>query len=202
MRIVQFVLGLVGIALVVIFQLFGSQLLWAGELSPKAKKVEDACRAVLEQNFHAVTAEDWKALQATLSKQVGTREQVAELKEEAEKMFGDTDVYIRLSDFQLTGIQMPMAEGSVLQMTLPASEKDREPVLHKRLGVNFRHYSALLPEYELVTYKQLFRYENGKWKVHQISSEPAPAETNILQKTEASSDCPNGQCAMPFVNVR
>ena len=201
MKIVQLVLGLVGIALLVFFQLFGAKVL-AADLSPKAQKVENACRMVLEQNFNAVTGENWKQLQSTLSKQVGTREQVAELKEEAEKMFGDTDVYIRLTDFRLTGIQMPMAEGVVLQMTLPANEKDREPVLHQRLGVNFRHYSALLPEYELVTYKQLFRYENGKWKVHQISSEPEPAETNTLQKTEAPRDCPNGQCAMPFVNVR
>jgi hypothetical protein len=196
MKVVQFVLGLV-----MFFQFYGPQLLWAGELPPKAQKVEDACRMVLEQNFNAVTSENWKQLQSTLSKQVGTPEQVQELKEEAEKMFADTDVYIRLSDFRLTGIQMPMAEGVVLQMTLPADEKDREPVLHQRLGVNFRHYSALLPEYEMVAYRQMFRYEGGKWKVHQISSEPEPAEMTTFPARAAQPDCANGQCA-PFIKVR
>jgi len=73
MRIVQFVLGLVGIALIVFFSLFGQKLMAAD----KVQRVEEECRAVLEQNFGAVVNENWEQLQATLSKAVGTPEQVA-----------------------------------------------------------------------------------------------------------------------------
>jgi hypothetical protein len=170
-------------------------------------KIEEKCQAVLEQNFQAVVGEDWKALQKSMSVQTGTPAQIAEFKDECDKMWHETDVYMRLVDFKILRVQLPMAEGLVLQMTLPASEKDREPVLHQRLGVNFRHYSALLPEYEMVVYKQLFRYEGGKWKVHQVSSVPVAADSNSFQQAGKQqpaaqrNNCPNGNCQFPRVKV-
>jgi hypothetical protein len=145
------------------------------------ERAEQDCRAVLEQNFHAITAESWKSFSKTLSQSVGTRAELQELKAEAEKMFSDTDVYMRLVDFKLIDLRPPMAEALVLQLTLPADEKDREPVRHQRLGVNFKHHSALLPEFELVKYRQRFRYENGEWKVHKIVSRPIPASTKTIE---------------------
>lgn len=197
MKVVQFVLGMIGIALIVFFSLFGQTLLAADP----AQRVERECRAVLEQNFAACGAEDLKALRRTTSKYAGTPEQVQEFCEEAEKMFAETDVYMRLVDFQILRVQMPMAEAMVLQLTLPADEKDREPVLHARLGLNFRHHSALLPEYELVTYKQLFRYEGGKWKVHFVASVPRAAESNKLPEQTRQTSCPNGNCQFPRVKT-
>jgi hypothetical protein len=144
-------------------------------------RAEEECRAVLEQNFHAITSESWKSFQKTLSQSAGTRAELQELKAEAEKMFSDTDVYMRLVDFKLIDLRPPMAEALVLQLTLPADEKDREPVRHQRLGVNFKHHSALLPEFELVKYRQRFWYENGEWKVHQIVSRPLPASTKTIE---------------------
>lgn len=166
-------------------------------------KVEEKCREVLEQNFQAVVSEDWKALQKTCSVQSGTPAQVAEFKVECDKMWAETDVYMRLVDFKILRVQMPMAEGLVLQMTLPADEADREPVLHQRLGVNFRHYSALLPEYEMVVYKQLFRYEGGKWKVHQVNSVPVAADSDSFQQQSEApqNNCPNGNCQFPRIKV-
>jgi len=193
MKVVQFVLGLVGITLIVLFQLFGAKLLAADP----AQKLELQCRSVLEQNFAAVVAEDLKALRRTSAKDAGTKQQQDEFCEEAKQMFESTDVYMRLVDFRILRVQMPMAEAMVLQLTLPADEADREPVLHQRLGVNFKHHSALLPEYELVTYKQLFKYENGKWKVHLVSSVPVAAEANKLPE---QADCPNGNCQFPRVS--
>jgi len=194
MKVVQLVIGLMGIALIVFFQLFGQTVLAA----PPAQKIEQQCRAILEQNFAAVAAEDLKALRRTSAKDAGTKQQQDEFCKEAEQMFESTDVYMRLVDFQMLRVQMPMAEAMVLQLTLPANESDREPVLHQRLGLNFRHHSALLPEYELVTYKQLFKYENGKWKVHLVSSVPVAAEANKLPE---QADCPNGNCQFPRVST-
>lgn len=194
MKVVQFVLGLVGIALLVFFQLFGAKLFAADP----AQKLELQCRSVLEQNFAAVVAEDLKALRRTSAKDAGTKQQQDEFCEEAKQMFESTDVYMRLVDFQILRVQMPMAEALVMQLTLPADEADREPVLHQRLSVNFKHHSALLPEYELVTYKQLFKYENGKWKVHLVSSVPVAAEANKLPEP---TDCPNGNCSFPRVKT-
>lgn len=196
MKIVQFVLGLMGIALIVFFSLFGQKLMAADP----AQKIETQCRAILEQNFAAVAAEDLKALRRTSAKDAGTREQQNDFCEEAKQMFEDTDVYMRLVDFRLLRVQMPMAEAMVLQLTLPADEADRAPVLHQKLGLNFRHHSALLPEYELVTYKQLFKYENGKWKVHLVSSVPVAADANKLPE-QSQPNCPNGNCQFPRVST-
>lgn len=196
MKIVQLALGMIGIALIVFFTLFGQTLLAADP----AQKIETQCRSILEQNFAAVAAEDLKALRRTSAKDAGTKQQQDEFCEEAKQMFADTDVYMRLVDFQILRVQMPMAEAMVLQLTLPADEKDREPVLHQKLGLNFRHHSALLPEYELVSYKQLFKYEGGKWKVHLVSSVPVAAEANKLPE-QAQPNCPNGNCSFPRVKT-
>jgi len=164
-------------ALIAILMLFSPMAL----ADDPVERAEEECRAVLEQNFHAITAESWKSFQKTLSQTVGTRAELQELKAEAQKMFSDTDVYMRLVDFKLIDLRPPMAEALVLQLTLPADEKDREPVRHQRLGVNFKHHSALLPEFELVKYRQRFRHENGEWKVHQIVSRPLPASTKTIE---------------------
>jgi hypothetical protein len=201
MKVVQFVLGMVGIALIVFFSLFGQKLLAAD----KVQRVEEECRAVLEQNFGATTNEDWEALKDTLSKDVGSAEQVAEFQEEAEKMFEDTDVYLRLVDFKIISLRGSMAEAMVIQMTLPKDEADREPVRHARLGVNFKHHSALLPEFEVVKYRQRFRYENGKWKVHIIVGKPIPTDQkelpDSLPRPAEKNDCPNGNCQWPRVKA-
>jgi hypothetical protein len=176
MKPVQFV-ARAGTAVISFVMLFSHMVL----ADDPVGRAEAECRAVLEQNFHAITAESWKSFQKTLSQTVGTRAELQELKAEAEKMFSDTDVYMRLVDFKLIDLRPPMAEALVLQLTLPADEKDREPVRHQRLGVNFKHHSALLPEFELVKYRQRFRYENGEWKVHQIVSRPIPASTKTIE---------------------
>jgi len=144
----------------------------AGPNGPAAKQAARKMREVLEQNFQAVNEEDLKKLLSTMSQNVGTPEQISEFKEQAESMFRETDVYMRLVDFQLTAFQPPMAEALVKQMTLPANEKDSPPATPGKL--HFRNHSALLPDSQLVEYRQLFRLEGGKWKVHQIISAPTP----------------------------
>jgi len=203
MKIVQCVLGLIGIALIVFFQLFGAKLLAADVV----EQVEDECRMVLEKNFNGVNTEDLKMIVSTFSKEASSGQYIRDFTEEATKMFEETDVYIRLVDFKLYELRPPFATAMVIQMTLPADEKDREPVRHQRLGLNYRHHSALLPEFEMVVYSQIFRYENGKWKVHAGAGVPLPTDQKELPASlprpvaADAAKCANGNCQFPRVKT-
>lgn len=185
--------------------------------SPVAQKAAEEMRAVLDANFQAISAENMDALMATTSRYSGTPAEVAEFKQEAQQMFKDTDVYLRLTNFQLVKFQPPRAYAIVQQLTLPADESDHTPRQGK---LNFRHHSALLPEYQLVEYKQRFNFEDGKWKVHRVVTPPVPSGTwsskfsaggesaSVQKQTGGESaslqkqNCPDGKCNAPFVRVR
>lgn len=145
--------------------------------SPRAQQEAEEMRAVLEQNFQAINDENLPQLLATTSRFTGTQEQMAEFAAEAKQMFKDTDVYMRLVEFKLTKFKPPRAYAMVTQLTLPAEEKGTEAERGgRKLGTtDFRSKSALLPEFELCTYKQRFNFENGQWKVHRVVSEPVKA---------------------------
>jgi hypothetical protein len=145
--------------------------------SPLAQQEAEKMRAVLEANFQAINEENLPALLQTCSRVSGTPEQMAEFASQAKEMFEDTDVYMRLVDFKLTKFQPPRAYATVIQLTLPADQKDAaDPEPGGQMGkLEFRHKSALLPEYELSTYKQRFSFENGQWKVHRVVSHVYPA---------------------------
>jgi len=146
--------------------------------SPVAQREAKKMRAVLEENFQACNEENLKKLLGTTSRFTGTSEQMAEFSAEAKQMFEDTDVYMRLVDFQLTDFSPPIAYATVIQLTLPADEKGSdEDLANRKLGTtHFRSNSALLPEYELCSYRQRFNFEGGKWKVHKVVSRPVKAE--------------------------
>lgn len=146
--------------------------------SPLAQREAKKMRAVLEVNFQACNEENVKKLLGTTSRFTGTREQMAEFAAEAKQMFEDTDVYMRLVDFELTEFSPPIAYATVIQLTLPADEKGSdEDLANRTLGTtHFRSNSALLPEYELCSYRQRFNFEGGKWKVHKVVSRPVKAE--------------------------
>lgn len=145
--------------------------------SPLAQQEAEKMRAVLEENFQAINEENLPKLLATTSRFTGTQKQMAEFAAEAKKLFSDTDVYMRLVEFKLTKFKPPRAYAMVTQLTLPAEEKGTEAERGgRKLGTtDFRSKSALLPEYELCTYKQRFNFESGKWKVHRVVSEPVKA---------------------------
>lgn len=146
--------------------------------SPIAQREAQKMRKVLEENFQAVNEEKLKKLIGTTSRFTGTPQEMAEFAAEAEQMFKDTDVYMRLVDLTLTDFSPPFADAQVTQLTLPAEDKDTQDARPgKAMGrLEFRDKSALLPEYELCTYKQRFHFENGKWKVHRVLSQPVKAE--------------------------
>jgi hypothetical protein len=146
--------------------------------SPVAQREAKKMRAVLEENFQACNEENLKKLLGTTSRFTGTPQQMAEFAAEAKQMFEDTDVYMRLVDFQLTDFSPPIAYATVIQLTLPAEEKrSDEDIANRKLGTtHFRSNSALLPEYELCSYRQRFNFEGGKWKVHKVVSRPVKAE--------------------------
>lgn len=146
--------------------------------SPVAQRQAKKMRAVLEENFQACNEENLKKLLGTTSRFTGTPEQMAEFAAEAKQMFEDTDVYMRLVDFELTDFSPPIAYATVIQLTLPADKKGSdEDLANRKLGTtHFRSNSALLPEYELCSYRQRFNFEGGKWKVHKVVSRPVKAE--------------------------
>jgi len=147
--------------------------------SPVAKREAQKMRAVLEENFQAINEENLKKLLGTTSRFTGTPQQMAEFADEAKQMFSDTDVYMRLVDFTLTDFSPPIAYATVIQLTLPAKEQasDDADLANRKLGTtHFRSNSALLPEYELCSYRQRFNFEGGKWKVHRVVSQPVKAE--------------------------
>lgn len=140
---------------------------------PASKAVEkegEHIRAVLQANFQACNEENLEALMATCSREPPGTEEFAE---EAKKLFKDTDVYLRLADFELLELRPPFASARVIQITLPANEKDRQTGDARQ--VFFRGNSALLPQWETCEYTQTFKKEGGKWKLYAITTKPTPA---------------------------
>jgi len=135
-----------------------------------------ACR--IPNYGHPRNGENLKKLLKKTSRYTGTPQQMAEFAAEAKQMFSDTDVYMRLVDFTLTDFSPPIAYATVIQLTLPANEQASDDALaNRKLGTtHFRSNSALLPEYELCSYRQRFNFEGGKSKVHRVVSRPVKAE--------------------------
>lgn len=148
-----------------------SSVCWATppQVSRAQKQSEHQIRAVLEANFQACNQENLRALMATCSREMPGSQQFAH---EARVLFAETDVYLRLADFSLMWLKPPLACARVVQITLPADEKDR--TAGDPCRVFYRGNSALLPQWECVEYTQTFKKENGRWKVLAITSTPAP----------------------------
>jgi hypothetical protein len=140
---------------------------------PAAKTMEkeaDQIRAALQANFQACNEENLDALMATCSREPpGT----AEFADQARQLFEQTDVYLRVADFELLELKPPYASARVIQITLPKDEKDRTSGDARQ--VFFRGNSALLPQWECVEYTQTFKKEQGKWKLYAITTKPKPA---------------------------
>ena len=122
-----------------------------------------AIREVMEQNFRAHTAEDLKALMDTMTSNCPDRENFMK---ECQKMFDDTDVYIRLVDCKwITSWRDTKglwAAVDIKQWTVPKDE-DLD-------YTEYRHRSGLLPKWELCEYQLHCRVEKGQWKAHAINS--------------------------------
>ncbi|WP_353208534.1 hypothetical protein [Sphingorhabdus sp.] len=178
--------------------MFSQTLLAATPEERAAAEVE--CKQVIEQNFQAINEENLKALLATCSVYSGTAEQGREFVAQTKEMFEETNVYMTLTDFEIIKVVTPRAYAWVTQRTIAQRPEDHKP---KNPGLNYRHHSALLPEYEEVRYKQRFNFEGGEWKVHKVVSAPEPVNgSKRLVVESAPSKCPNGKCSMPFVKVR
>lgn len=170
------------------------------------EKISNDCRAVLDDNMQSMVNEDVDSLMATISPDVGTPAQIAHFKHVAEGVFQATDVYMRCVGFKLYAVNKTYADAWVIQQTTPRNEDDYHPVVQGEL--NFQHHSALLPEHQLVAYKQRFHRHNGKWKLHLVLSEPQPVDEDAVDqlnnatpaKPVARPACKNGQC-QPFIRV-
>jgi hypothetical protein len=121
-----------------------------------------AIREVMEDNFRAHNAEDLKALMATMTSNCPDRENFMR---ECQKMFDDTDVYIRLVDCKwITSWRDSKglwAAVEIKQWTVPKDDKVEYS--------EYRHRSGLLPKWELCEYQLFARVEDGQWKAHVIN---------------------------------
>jgi hypothetical protein len=140
------------------------------------REAENIRQAVLA-NFDACNKEDVPALMATISRQSPDQ---AEFKQQAEKLFAATDVYMGLADFEILELRPPHAAARIVQITLPADAEDRTKGAPRE--VFFRDNSGLLPKWECCEYTQTFRKENGKWKLYLITTEPRPVEAKVKQE--------------------
>ncbi len=136
-------------------------------------------RAVVEENFAAVNAEDVDRLMATHTSYCPDRE---EFMREAKQAFEDFDVYVRLVDLRWGGgsnASTVYKEGHrcsviVTQQTLPANDEDGDYTA-------YRGNSALLPESELVYYTLYCHVEKGKWKIHMINGHVNPTTWEFFE---------------------
>ena len=148
-------------------------------------------QAVLQENFDACTREDIKSLMSTQARGLPKQDMV-EFRAAAEKLFAETDVYLRLEDFELVKLQLPFAAARVVQVTLPKNEADRQNP--NKCEQFYRNHTMLLPAYERVEYIQTFKREGGKWRLWEIVTEPKPVQSGSRQEVPVVSDCPNGRC--------
>lgn len=163
-----------------------------GTLACAAESDAPKIRAVLEKNFQACNEEDMKALMDTQARTI-PREELDKFQAAAEKLFAETDVYLRLEEFQLLKVQGQYAAARVVQVTLPADEKVRSnPSACERF---YRSNTMLMPEHERVEYIQTFKREGGKWRLWEIVTKPTPVgEAKAGDKPEGQPGCPDGQC--------
>jgi hypothetical protein len=124
-------------------------------------------RAILEENFRACTDENIDALMATISPAMPG---LVEFRMEALGTFEDTDVYVRLDDFELIAYQPPFAVARVVQTTLPKDKKDRDVGSFEQQA--YRSDTALLPQWEQVVYTMGFQKVRGKWLTTGIIERP------------------------------
>jgi len=181
-----------------------------------------AIREVMEENFRACTTEDLKAVMTTMTSNCPDRENFMV---ECQKMFDDTDVYIRLVDCRwITSWRDTKGLWAAVQITQWTMAKDDDVDY-----TEYRHRSGLLPKWELCEYQLYARVEKGQWKAHVINggmSEAfwpagrAPAKRQEVrqearaakpapeaQASNAKGDCPDGTCpnqwpATPHVRPR
>lgn len=141
------------------------------KLPTAVRKDAEKMRKAVEANFQAINEEKLRDLLATCAKAMPAQQEFAA---EAKALFEDTDVYMRLADFELIEYRPQFAAARIVQITLPADEKDRTSGTNQQIF--YRGNSALLPDWECCEYVQTFVKEGGKWKLYMITERPKPRE--------------------------
>lgn len=177
-------------------------------LAAPAEKLDtaDACRAVLEENFNAFNYENSDALVATISPAAERRPgQIEEFRREAEKLFEEEDVYIKLVLFEVIAQRGDRLLGRVVQTTIKKGDEDGTSTLNHI----FRHRSALLPMWRNAEYKQEFIWDSRqkKWLLGAIIGRPLTvANPKVypprLKYSGGENACKDGRCNNPLVRVQ
>lgn len=166
-------------------------LVLCGVVATAAETAADKMRATLERNFQACNNENIEELMDTQARSL-PKADMDQFRAEAEELFEETDVYLRLEDFQLLQIKGNFAAARVVQVTLPADEAVRNnPDECERF---YRNHTMLLPAHERVAYVQTFKREGSTWRLWEIVTKPEPVDERGSGQTQILSDCPNGQC--------
>ncbi len=157
-----------------------------------AESTETQLRIVLQRNFDACTHEDIDALMDTQARTLPKQDMLI-FRQAAEKMFEETDVYLRLEECELLQVKGVFAAARVVQVTLPGDESARDnPDEQERF---YRNHTMLLPAYARVEYIQTFKREGGKWRLWEIVTEPKPiGDGDDAEPSQNLQPCPNGNC--------
>lgn len=162
-----------------------------GVVGQAADTAADKMRSTLERNFQACNNENIEELMDTQARSL-PKADMDKFREEAEELFEETDVYLRLEDFQLLQIKGNFAAVRVVQVTLPGDEAARNnPDECERF---YRNHTMLLPAHERVAYVQTFKREGNTWRLWEIVTKPEPVDAVGSALTPVVSDCPNGRC--------
>ena len=141
-----------------------------------------AIRDLVERNFQACNEEDLKKLLALHTTNCPDRDEFAK---ECQKMFDETDVYIRLIDLKFVDAWMAGTHGPrvIVQVTQWTVPKDQDIDYS-----DYRKQSALLPPYELCEYQLRCQTENNEWKCHAIVSRVDEAQWPDDKSSEKTSE--------------
>jgi len=127
-------------------------------------------RDILQKNFDACNNEDVDALMETCSVDMPRRQ---EFRRESEKLWEEKDIYYRLVDFKVDGIEENYATAWVVQTS---HVKDRSSSDEREEFV--RNGTTLLTRKECVRYKVAFKKDGRSWKCYLTLTEPEEYDLN------------------------
>lgn len=175
----------------------------------------DACRAVLEENFNAFNYEDVDGLMDTIAVSASDATMRARFREEAEKLFEEEDVYIKLAFFDPFWAENGKLRAMVVQTTTKVGDENGVTAYNGIGSAHFRERSGLLPPWRHAYYLQEFEYDkkSKKWLVGAIVGRPKttwdPTKSLPPRRAEsaangsaAQSRCKDGTCSSPMVRVK
>jgi hypothetical protein len=181
-----------------------------------------ALRGVIEENFRAQTEENLNGVMSTISLTIPPQQR-AELAQELQSCFDETDLQLKLVSLRISSYQHPSINPQGGRRIGPAATAyaDVVQLTTKRvysygdlgeypaeLSTYYRHNSAMLPQTELVRYTLKFIHDGrAGWKAQKITSRVKPVgrwpdhlDEVMSPDYKPAAECATGNCR--FIETR